>query len=53
VPIAAGGSALRRVVRALADAARERDETLQHPRCVFQILRPPLRRYTPEMVEQT
>jgi formate dehydrogenase major subunit len=26
------------------------DETLQHPRCVFQILRKHYRRYTPEMV---
>jgi formate dehydrogenase major subunit len=30
----------------------ERDETLQHPRCVFQILRRHYARYTPEMVEQ-
>ena len=29
-----------------------RDETLQHPRCVFQILRSHFARYTPEMVEQ-
>jgi formate dehydrogenase major subunit len=28
------------------------DETLQHPRCVFQILRRHYARYTPEMVEQ-
>jgi formate dehydrogenase major subunit len=28
------------------------DETLQHPRCVFQILRRHFARYTPEMVEQ-
>lgn len=28
-----------------------RDETLQHPRCVFQILRKHYERYTPEMVE--
>jgi formate dehydrogenase major subunit len=28
------------------------DETLQHPRCVFQILRRHFRRYTPELVEQ-
>jgi formate dehydrogenase major subunit len=31
----------------------ERDETLQHPRCVFQILRRHFRRYTPEFVERT
>jgi formate dehydrogenase major subunit len=29
-----------------------RDETLQHPRCVFQIVRRHFARYTPEMVEQ-
>ncbi|PZW36224.1 formate dehydrogenase major subunit [Thermosporothrix hazakensis] len=29
-----------------------RDPTLQHPRCVFQILRRHYARYTPEMVEQ-
>jgi formate dehydrogenase major subunit len=28
------------------------DETLQHPRCVFQILRRHFSRYTPEMVER-
>ena len=30
----------------------ERDETLQHPRCVFQILKRHFARYTPEMVER-
>jgi formate dehydrogenase major subunit len=30
----------------------ERDETLQHPRCVFQILKRHFARYTPETVEQ-
>jgi len=30
----------------------ERDETLQHPRCVFQVLKRHYARYTPEMVEQ-
>src|SRR5918996_3727714 len=30
----------------------ERDDTLQHPRCVFQILRRHFSRYTPEMVER-
>lgn len=29
-----------------------RDETLQHPRCVFQIVRRHFARYTPEVVEQ-
>ena len=30
----------------------ERDETLEHPRCVFQILKRHFARYTPEMVER-
>ncbi len=30
----------------------ERDQTLQHPRCVFQILRRHFSRYTPEMVQR-
>jgi formate dehydrogenase major subunit len=30
----------------------ERDETLQHPRCVFQVLKRHFARYTPDMVEQ-
>ena len=29
------------------------DETLQHPRCVYQLLRRHFARYTPELVEQT
>ena len=31
----------------------ERDETLRHPRCVYQILKRHFARYTPEMVERT
>jgi formate dehydrogenase major subunit len=30
----------------------ERDDTLQHPRCVYQILKRHFARYTPEMVER-
>src|SRR3954451_16106279 len=30
----------------------ESDETLEHPRCVFQIIKRHFARYTPEMVEQ-
>ncbi len=30
----------------------EKDETLQHPRCVFQLLKRHFSRYTPEMVER-
>lgn len=33
-------------------SAPQRDETLQHPRCVYQILKRHFSRYTPEMVEQ-
>jgi formate dehydrogenase major subunit len=32
---------------------RHQDPTLQHPRCVFQILKRHFARYTPEMVEET
>ncbi len=32
---------------------RSTDPTLQHPRCVFQILKRHFSRYTPEMVEET
>src|SRR5581483_8603021 len=31
---------------------QQRDETLQHPNCVFQLLKKHFRRYTPELVEQ-
>lgn len=34
------------------NGAVKRDDTLQHPRCVFQILRRHFSRYTPEMVER-
>ncbi len=37
---------------AAAHPAPDRDETLQHPRCVFQVLKRHFARYTPEMVEQ-
>ena len=33
-------------------AKPDRDETLQHPRCVFQILRRHFARYTPELVQE-
>jgi formate dehydrogenase major subunit len=33
-------------------ARTQRDETLQHPRCVYQILKRHFSRYTPEVVEQ-
>src|SRR5690349_8410930 len=37
---------------ALAHGAPPRDETLQHPRCVYQILKRHFARYTPEVVEE-
>jgi len=33
-------------------APKERDLTLQHPRCVYQVLKRHFARYTPELVEQ-
>jgi formate dehydrogenase major subunit len=39
-------------VRGLGKPAPERDDTLQHPRCVFQVLKRHFARYTPEMVER-
>jgi formate dehydrogenase major subunit len=36
----------------MLEGAIERDETLQDPRCVFQILRRHFSRYTPEMVQE-
>ncbi len=37
---------------ALGAGEPERDETLSHPRCVFQVLRRHFARYTPQAVEQ-
>ena len=37
---------------AAAHPLPDTDETLQHPRCVFQVLKRHFSRYTPEMVEQ-
>lgn len=41
------------LVRSLVKPRPPRDETLQDPRCVFQILKRHFSRYTPEMVERT
>ncbi len=58
---AAAGSHRREAAQAAGDErtdartdAREvrRDPTLQHPRCVYQVLKRHYARYTPEMVEQ-
>src|SRR5690606_12266827 len=37
---------------AIGTGAPERDPTLRHPRCVFQVLKRHYSRYTPEMVER-
>ncbi|AOR36397.1 formate dehydrogenase [Streptomyces fodineus] len=36
----------------IGEGTPERDETLTHPRCVFQVLKRHYARYTPELVEQ-
>ena len=36
----------------LEDSVVERDETLQHPRCVYQVLKRHYARYTPEVVQE-
>src|SRR4051812_43238284 len=36
---------------AIGEGEPKRDETLQHPRCVFQVLKRHYSRYTPDMVE--
>src|SRR6266571_2693337 len=41
------------LVRSLKPGPAEKDPTLQHPHCVFQILKRHFSRYTPEMVERT
>jgi formate dehydrogenase major subunit len=41
------------LVRSLLKPPPPRDETLQNPRCVFQIVKKHFSRYTPEMVERT
>ncbi|MFJ2647476.1 formate dehydrogenase [Streptomyces sp. NPDC087420] len=48
----AGGSESHGSGGAPAGARAPRDETLQHPRCVYQILRRHYARYTPELVEE-
>ncbi|MEU6847395.1 formate dehydrogenase [Streptomyces sp. NPDC046716] len=50
---AAGGAETQGSGGAQAHSDPARDETLQHPRCVFQILKRHYARYTPELVEQT
>ncbi len=43
---------LESVIRSLRRPPPLRDETLRHPRCVFQILKRHFSRYTPETVEE-
>src|SRR5438874_1414204 len=45
-------SAPRKDMTAAPDGAPPHDPTLQHPRCVFQILKRHFARYTPEVVSQ-
>jgi len=40
------------VLKSLRKGTAKTDPTLQHPRCVFQLLKKHYSRYTPEMVEQ-
>ena len=49
----ASGPPYDTLVRALLKPRAPRDETLQDPRCVFQIVKRHFSRYTPEMVERT
>lgn len=49
---AAGGAEAHGSGGAQEKAAPERDETLRHPRCVYQILKRHYARYTPELVEE-
>jgi formate dehydrogenase major subunit len=49
---AAGGHSKDRGGEADELSVFERDPTLEHPRCVFQVLRRHFSRYTPEMVER-
>jgi formate dehydrogenase major subunit len=46
------GEAYSEKVKRLAEGPPETDETLQHPNCVYQILRRHYAAYTPEMVER-
>ncbi len=48
----ASRAAARVARRSVRRTRTERDETLQHPRCVYQILKRHFARYTPEMVER-
>jgi formate dehydrogenase major subunit len=49
---ASGGHAQDRGGEKLKDNVYREDRTLQHPRCVYQVLKKHFARYTPEMVEK-
>ncbi len=46
------GEPLESVIRSLRKPPPDRDQTLRHPRCVFQVVKRHFSRYTPEMVEE-
>src|SRR5439155_13081889 len=48
---AEGKETYSEIVKKLVKPPAEQDATLQHDRCVFQILRRHYQRYTPELVE--
>src|SRR5258708_1788870 len=52
-PASASGPPYDGLVKSLLKPPPERDDTLQNPRCVFQIVKRHFSRYTPEMVERT
>jgi formate dehydrogenase major subunit len=52
-PASASGPPYDALVRSLLKPPPQRDESLQDPRCVFQIVKKHFSRYTPEMVERT
>ena len=52
IEVAAGGPSDDRMVKTLVRPTPERDETLQHPRCIFQLVKRHFARYTPDMVER-
>jgi formate dehydrogenase major subunit len=49
---ASGGHAQDRGGEKLEDSVYQQDRTLQHPRCVYQVLKKHFSRYTPQMVEK-
>ncbi len=51
-PATAPGTPFDALIRSLKPPPPLRDDTLRHPRCVFQIVKRHFSRYTPEMVEQ-